>query len=146
MNRVPRWLLVALAAGPVAGLVIFYAWPFATLVAEAVTEESVRDTLGRSSTWEVVWFTAWQAVVSTVVTIAVGLTPAYVLARYEFRGRTVLVGLLTAMFVLPTVVMGAAFLALLPESLDSRGQLGQALLVGDAQQLDRARRAAQVRQ
>ena len=118
MNRLPRWLLVALAAGPVAGLLLFYAWPFVTLVVEAVTEESIRDTLGRSSTWEVVWFTAWQAVVSTVVTIAVGLTPAYVLARYEFRGRTVLVGLLTAMFVLPTVVMGAAFLALLPESLD----------------------------
>ena len=118
MNRLPRWLLVALATGPVVGLLVFYAWPFITLVVEAVTEESVRDTLGRRSTWEVVWFTAWQAALSTAVTIAAGLAPAYVLARYDFRGRTVLVGLLTAMFVLPTVVMGAAFLALLPDSLD----------------------------
>ncbi len=65
-----------------------------------------------------VWFTAWQAVVSTALTIVVGLAPAYVVARYDFRGRTLLVGLLTAMFVLPTVVMGAAFLALLPDALD----------------------------
>jgi len=46
------------------------------------------------------------------------LAPAYVLARFDFRGRSVLIGLVTAMFVLPTVVMGAALLALLPDSLD----------------------------
>jgi len=118
VNRLPRWLLLALAIAPTLGLLVFYAWPLATLVAEAVTATAITDTLGRGSTWKVIWFTAWQAVVSTLATIVVGLAPAYVLARYEFRGRTVLVGLLTAMFVLPTVVMGAAFLALLPDSLD----------------------------
>jgi len=118
VNRLPRWLLLALAIAPTLGLLVFYAWPLATLVVEAVTATAITDTLGRASTWQVIWFTAWQAVVSTLATIVVGLAPAYVLARYEFRGRTVLVGLLTAMFVLPTVVMGAAFLALLPGSLD----------------------------
>jgi thiamine transport system permease protein len=118
VNRLPRWLLVALAIGPALGLLVFYAWPFATLMVEAVTTTAIADTFGRASTWEVVWFTAWQATVSTAVTIVVGLAPAYVLARFDFRGRTVLVGLLTAMFVLPTVVMGAAFLALLPDALD----------------------------
>ncbi len=118
MNRLPRWLLVALAIGPTLGLAVFYAWPFATLLVEAVTTTAIADTVGRASTWDVIWFTAWQAVVSTVLTIGVGLAPAYVLARFEFLGRTVLVGLLTAMFVLPTVVMGAAFLALLPDALD----------------------------
>ena len=118
MNRLPRWLVVALAIGPVVGLAVFYLWPFATLLIEAVTARSVSDTLGRSSTWEVAWFTLWQAVVSTAVTIVVGLAPAYVVARFDFLGRNTLVGLLTAMFVLPTVVMGAAFLALLPDSLD----------------------------
>ena len=118
MNRLPRWLLIALAVGPTAGLAAFYVWPFVTLVVEAIDATVLADTFGRAATWEVVWFTLWQAVASTVVTIAVGLVPAYVLARYDFRGRTVIVGLLTAMFVLPTVVMGAAFLALLPDSLD----------------------------
>ena len=118
MNRLPRWLIVALAIGPAVGLVVFFAWPFVTLVAEAVTATSIADTLTRDSTWEVLWFTTWQAVASTLATIAIGLAPAYVLARFEVRGRTLIVGLLTAMFVLPTVVMGAAFLALLPDSLD----------------------------
>jgi thiamine transport system permease protein len=118
VNRLPRWLVVALASAPVAGLLVFYAWPFVTLLIEAVTAASITETLGRGSTWSVVWFTTWQAIVSTVATIVIGLAPAYVLARFDFRGRTALVGLLTAMFVLPTVVMGAAFLALLPDSLD----------------------------
>ena len=118
MNRLPRWLVVALAIGPALGLAVFYLWPFVTLLAEAVNARSITDTLGRSSTWEVAWFTLWQAVASTAVTIVVGLAPAYVIARFDFLGRSALVGVLTAMFVLPTVVMGAAFLALLPDSLD----------------------------
>jgi len=117
VNRLPRGLVIALAVLPIAGLGVFYAWPFVTLISEAVTAATIADTIERRSTWEVVWFTAWQAVVSTVATIAIGLAPAYVVARFDFRGRTLLVGLLTAMFVLPTVVMGAAFLALLPDSL-----------------------------
>ncbi len=118
MNRLPRWLIAGLAIGPVAALVVFYAWPFGTLLAEALTGRTVGETLRRPQTWDVVWFTLWQAIVSTVATIVVGLVPAYVVARFDFLGRSVLIGLLTATFVLPTVVMGAAFLALLPESLD----------------------------
>jgi len=117
-NRLPRWFVLALAAGPAIGLAVFYVWPFANLLVEATGGEAFRATLTRRSTWTVVWFTFWQAVVSTGLTIAFGLAPAWIVARYEFRGRRVLLGLLTAVFVLPTVVMGAAFLALLPDSLD----------------------------
>ena len=66
MNRLPRWLIVALAVGPAVGLLVFYAWPLVTLVTEAVTATSTADTLTRASTWEVLWFTTWQAVASTV--------------------------------------------------------------------------------
>ena len=40
------------------------------------------------------------------------------MARYRFPGRRLLSGLLTAVFVLPTVVMGAAMLALLPAPVE----------------------------
>ncbi len=40
------------------------------------------------------------------------------LARYRFPGRRLLDGVLAAMFVLPTVVMGAAVMAVLPSSID----------------------------
>ncbi len=76
-----------------------------------------RETIG-AATWEIAWFTLWQAAVSTVLTIAAGLLPAYVMARYRFPGRRLLSGLLTAVFVLPTVVMGAAMLALLPAPIE----------------------------
>ena len=61
----------------------------------------------------VVWFTVWQAALSTVLTLAVALPGAYVLARYDFPGRRVVRALVTVPFVLPTVVVGSAFVALL---------------------------------
>ncbi|MGA9276309.1 ABC transporter permease [Ilumatobacter sp.] len=118
MNRLPAWLVGLLVIAPVVGLVVFYAWPFVNLIVEAVDTESVGTVFGRSRTWSIVWFTTWQAVVSTSLTVVIGLAPAWVIARFDFAGRRLLIGLLTAIFVLPTVVMGAAFLALLPDSLD----------------------------
>jgi len=113
-NRLPRPLVAGLVAVPVAFLVLFYAWPFGELLARGLRPEAIVDTLGRSSTWRVAWFTLWQALASTVATIVVGLAPAYVIARFAFVGRRALNALLAAVFVLPTVVMGAAVLALLP--------------------------------
>ena len=61
----------------------------------------------------IAWFTVWQATLSTVLTLVVGLPGAYVLARCEFPGRRVVRALVTVPFVLPTVVVGSAFVALL---------------------------------
>jgi thiamine transport system permease protein len=84
VNRLPRWLIVALAVGPAVGLLVFYAWPLVTLVTEAVTAASIVDTLTRSSTWEVLWFTTWQAVASTVLTLLVIPTVYSVVDRLRF--------------------------------------------------------------
>jgi thiamine transport system permease protein len=61
----------------------------------------------------VLWFTIWQATWSTVLTLAVGLPGAFVLARYHFPGRSVVRALVTVPFVLPTIVVGSAFVSLL---------------------------------
>lgn len=114
----PRRVVLALAALPVVGLAIFYVWPLCTLLARAIDGGAVSTTLRRAATWDVVWFTLWQATASTLITLVIGLAPAYIVARFDFRGRQLLLGLLTAVFVLPTVVMGAAFLALLPDAAD----------------------------
>jgi thiamine transport system permease protein len=107
-----------LVAVPAVFLLVFYVWPFATVLARGFDLDAARNVLGRRATWDVVWFTTWQALVSTALTLILGLAPAYVIARYEFVGRRLLNGLLLAVFVLPTVVVAAAFLALLPDSLD----------------------------
>jgi thiamine transport system permease protein len=97
---------------------LFYAFPVASLAAETFTADAFRTAVHNETIREVVWFTLWQAVVSTALTIGIGLVPAWALSRWEFRGRRWVTALVTVPFVLPTVVVGAAFLALLPDSLD----------------------------
>lgn len=113
----PRWLAIALAAVPAVFLVVFYAWPVITLFAEVVHVSQVEDTLRRPGTGRIVWFTAWQATLSTLATLVVGLGPAYLVSRWQFPGRRMLLTMVTVPFLLPTVVVGAAFAALLPGQL-----------------------------
>jgi thiamine transport system permease protein len=61
----------------------------------------------------VVWFSTWLALLSTALTLAVGLPAAYVFARYRFPAKSLLRALATVPFVLPTTVVAAAFSALL---------------------------------
>ncbi|MEM9746810.1 MAG: ABC transporter permease subunit [Actinomycetota bacterium] len=116
-NRLPWPLAMGLAAVPVTALAVFYLWPFTTLVVEAVDAAAVGDAFSRVGTWDTIWFTTWQAIASTVITIVAGLPATWAIARHDFVGRRTLAGLLAAMFVLPTVVMGAAVSALLPDSV-----------------------------
>ena len=112
---------MAIAAAPVLFITVLYAWPVSTLLWTTLR----RGASGRSPFDHVagiMWFTAWQAAVSTVLTLVVGAFPAYVLARYSFRGRRLLMAATTVPFVLPTVVVGAAFLALLPTSWHGTAQ------------------------
>jgi thiamine transport system permease protein len=116
----------ALLAPPLAFLALFFLWPVANIVGEGLRGEDgwelsgVGEVLGDPALRGVAWFTLWQAAASTVLTLAVALPAAHVLARFEFRGRRALQALVTVPFVLPTVVVGAAFLAL----LGPRGPLG----------------------
>jgi thiamine transport system permease protein len=57
-------------------------------------------------------FTAYQAALSTVASVALGLPGAVVLARYEFRGRRTLRSLTILPFVLPGILVAVGFLAM----------------------------------
>jgi thiamine transport system permease protein len=65
------------------------------------------------SAWHVLGFTVFQAALSTLLTLAVGLPGAYLFARYEFPGKRALRAFTTVPFILPTVVVAAGFEALL---------------------------------
>src|SRR5512141_2062701 len=111
---------------PLAFLGLFFVFPVATILLRGFAPDGVIDltaplaVLARPETLSVAWFTLWQAVLSTLLTLAVGLPGAYLLARFNFPGRRVLNALVLVPFVLPTVVVGAAFLAL----IGPRGPLG----------------------
>ena len=70
---------------------------------------AVGRVLGEARVRDVIWFTLWQATLSTVLTLAVGLPIAFVVSRFAFRGRAALEALVVVPFVLPTVVVGMAF-------------------------------------
>jgi thiamine transport system permease protein len=109
----------ALVALPVAFLAVFFAWPVSSILDLGLRPDGtwdltvVREVLGDGGLRHVLWFTVWQAALSTLLTLAVALPAAQVLTRYQFRGRSLVRALVPVPFVLPTVVVGAAFLALL---------------------------------
>jgi thiamine transport system permease protein len=117
-GRVPVIRRTAAAVGlglPVLFLGYFFVYPLITVLATGLGGTTAASFLGAVSsptTRGVAWFTLWQAVVSTILTVVVGLPAAYVLGRYRFAGRRLFRAILTVPFVLPTVVVGAAFLAL----------------------------------
>ncbi|MDQ3553773.1 MAG: iron ABC transporter permease, partial [Chloroflexota bacterium] len=108
-----------LGAPPLLFLSLFFAYPVASIVGlglaggEAGGGPGVLETWSSSRTMDVLRFTLWQAALSTVLTVVVALPGAYVFARYRFRGKRLLRAATTIPFVLPTVVVASAFLALL---------------------------------
>ncbi|WP_205752505.1 ABC transporter permease [Cryptosporangium phraense] len=115
----PALTRAALAVVPLAFLAVFFAYPVASLVGLGLGGDGPGlGLLTDSGVRHVLWFTVWQAVASTVLTVLVALPGAAVLARFDLPGRAVIRALVTVPFVLPTVVVGAAFLALIgPDGL-----------------------------
>jgi thiamine transport system permease protein len=112
-NQLPRTALLFLAAGPVLVVVGFYLIPVVALSGRFLSLDVLRNLVNDASLHRVLWFTMWQAGLSTALTMVIGVIPAYVLARFEFRGRRQVLTIITVPFVMPTVVIGAAFAAML---------------------------------
>ena len=105
------WLL------PLGFLAVFYFYPLGNILGLSLGEgglgAALSDVLGRASLRGVLGFTIWQALLSTLLTLVVGLPTAYLLARYRFPGKGLLRAVSGIPFVLPTLVVAAAFSALL---------------------------------
>ncbi|MFV0427066.1 MAG: ABC transporter permease [Beutenbergiaceae bacterium] len=124
-TRWPRllgWLAWVVAAGvPLLFLLVFFGWPMAALVArgflsEAGLELSGLTDVATTRTWRVVALTLAQAAAGTLVAVLLGIPGAYLLYRRQFPGRALVRVIVVTPFVLPTVVVGVAFRALLAPS------------------------------
>jgi thiamine transport system permease protein len=108
------WLLWL---APVLFLALFYFYPLARILdlsfSRAREGAPGIEALFSSITLRVVAFTFWQAALSTALTLLFGLPGAYILARYEFRGKALVRALAGIPFVMPALVVAAAFNALL---------------------------------
>jgi len=114
-----RCVTRALAVPPLLFLALFFAWPVVAILATGLAPEgrlavdAIRDTLGRPWLLDTILFTFALAVAITGASFAVGMPAAWLLARFSFPGRTALRVLVAVPFVLPTVVVASAFLAML---------------------------------
>ena len=115
---------------PLAFFALFYFYPLAAIFGLSFAPEGKLDLSVLSKLVETpyylktLWFTTWQAGVSTLLTLLLALPGAYIFARYQFWGKSALKTLSTLPFVLPTVVVANAFTAL----LGPRGLLNQGMM------------------
>lgn len=130
VSRGRRYGWYGLLLVPLAFLLVFFFYPLGSIFVVSFTPEgqfdlSTLSELVTSSYYlETLWFTIWQAVLSTVLTLALALPGAYVFARFRFPGKQILLALATLPFVLPTVVVAAAFTAL----IGPRGLVNEVLM------------------
>ncbi len=119
MNLRPRHLLHLL---PIAFLVVFFFYPLLAILRVSLLPDgrlaldALRELVTRPYYLQILWFTTWQAALSTLLTLLVALPGAYVFGHYCFRGRELLKALTTIPFVMPTVVVAASFRALIGPS------------------------------
>lgn len=132
--QIRRWLSAPLVTQvllwlpPLTFLLLFYFYPLGSILSVSFARASgavlapLREVISSPSFRSILWFTVWQAVLSTILTLAIGLPGAYLLARYKFRGKSLIRALTGIAFVLPTLVVAAAFNALLgPQGLVNYG-------------------------
>ena len=112
------WALL-LAIPPLAFLGLFFLWPVANILALGIAPDgqlapgSIVETWRQPFVLDTLLFTLALAGLSTLLTLLLGMPAAWVFARFEFPAKRVLRALTVVPFVLPTVVVGSAFLALL---------------------------------
>ncbi len=85
---------------PVAFFALFFAYPVAAIVGRGLQADgglAARPDRGRCwaglrTSGDVLWFTTWQALASTALTLLIALPGAYVFARFDFPGKQTAAG------------------------------------------------------
>ena len=117
----PVWSKIgraALIVVPTVFLAYFYLYPLISITIRGLTVDGsldlgvFGDVIQDPTLQGVAVFTLFQALLSTVLTVLVALPAAWVFARFDFPGRRIVRAATLVPFVLPTLVVGSAFLAL----------------------------------
>lgn len=111
LNIFRRAALIFAVGLPLVFLGVFFAYPVVAILERGLAGGvgPVLDVFRNESRRNVLWFTVWQAVLSTALTVVLAVPAAGVLARYRVPGRRLIRAVLTVPFVLPTVVVATAF-------------------------------------
>ena len=86
---------------------MFY-WPVMEVSLLGVSVDLIAQ-LENPKTINAIWFTLWQALVSTIVTVLVAIPGAHLLYKRSFPGQRLVMALITVPFVLPSIVVAIGF-------------------------------------
>ena len=111
MRRI-RWGWLVVAGVPLIFIGYFFIYPVGRILGLGLSELNIGASGLEARLLRVGWFTVWQASLSTMLTLLIAAPLTWAVATYEFRGRRLATALVTVPFVLPTVVVGTAFLSL----------------------------------
>src|SRR3569833_2869213 len=84
------------------------------------TDAPYPSTFMTPAEWQLLWFTAWVSAVSTMLILPLGLFTAWLLARYEWPGKSIIETIVSLPLVMPPVATGLILLKILGE----RGAVG----------------------
>ena len=120
MRRFLPWL------GASIFLLIFFFYPLMRILGLGLDWNGLKESWDQIArlAGSTIWFTFYQAFLSLLLTLLVGLPGAYLFAHYDFKGKKLFYALTAVPFMLPTVVVAAGFNAL----LGPRGWVNVALM------------------
>lgn len=93
---------------PLAFVVVFFYWPISQIAGIGFSGQWLSRVF-ETKNLEAIWFTIWQAVLSTLATLLVAMPCAYILYRKSFVGQKLIRALITIPFVLPSIVIAVGF-------------------------------------
>ena len=102
---------------PICFFLVFYFYPLTGIFIKSFLPKGKIDLqfldqiFSSTRILKIIWFTFWQAGLSTLLTLIFALPCAFVLSHYDFKGKTVIKTLASIPFVLPAIVVAAAFQA-----------------------------------
>jgi len=105
-----------LFAMPLLFLTLFYFYPLSGITSisfKADADGTLTKLFTNPVYRHILWFTVWQAALSTLLTLFFALPGAWLFARCSFPGKRFIEAAMTIPFVMPTVVTAAAFRAML---------------------------------
>lgn len=93
---------------PLLFLGVLFFWPLTNILSRGFQGDWLFHLLNIRD-WQITWFTIWQALVSTALTLIFAIPGAYILYRKRFVGQRVLRSIITIPFMLPTIVVATGF-------------------------------------
>lgn len=109
---------------PAAFIVVMFVWPLVTLARRAVADDDGAgfwQLIDRTGGWHLLAVTLAQAAASAALTVLIAAPIVWLVATVDLPGTAILRVIVTVPFVLPTVVVGVAFRALLTGPLGFLG-------------------------